>query len=286
MNLDEPIDVWSGSSLNTFLRCAKQWEYAYVYRYRRPPRLRMVLGTAAHFAAEVDLRQKIETHEDLPIDDLLDAYSTSYDEEAIEAEPEKDETKTGVKDKGVKSVKFWRASIAPQIQPSLVEEPISFIINGMPWTGTMDLVDEDDVVVDHKFVGKTPSSADAYILNMVGYAIGFRKATGRVESQVRLDHVVALKEPKYTPIRSDGPVPDQSIVAFAEIVETAQRSVNAGLFPPNGLKSGACSWCGYRDICPAYRDSPMGRNKEYKEDALEMDLKRSLTVLQGGQSGS
>ncbi|HET9614397.1 MAG TPA: PD-(D/E)XK nuclease family protein [Candidatus Limnocylindrales bacterium] len=280
---DGPIDVWSGSSLNTFLRCAKQWEFAYVYRYRRPPKLRMVLGTAAHYAAEVDLRQKIETHEDLPVDELVDAYADTYDKEAEEAEEAKNETRGEMKDKGVKSVRFWRAKVAPLIQPALVEEPISFIINGIPWTGTIDLVDENDVVVDHKFTSKTPSSADNYILNMVGYAIGFRKASGRVESQVRLDHVVALKETKYVPIRSDGPVPDQSIVAFAEIVDTANRSVQAGLFPPTGLKSGACSWCGYQSICPAYRDSPMGRNKEYKEEAFEMDLKRSLTVLQGGK---
>src|SRR5215471_2585282 len=88
MTDEEPVDVWSGSSLNTFLRCAKQWEYAYVYRFKRPPKLRMVLGAAAHFAVETDLRQKITTQVDLPVGDVLDAFSTSYDLESVEAEEE------------------------------------------------------------------------------------------------------------------------------------------------------------------------------------------------------
>lgn len=258
---DDLIDVLSGSSLNTLLRCGKQWEYAYVYRLKRPPRLKMITGTAAHEAVEIDFRQKIESHEDLPVDDVLDAFSTSFDREAADAEeePEKKLTKPVAKDAGVRSLKVWHKEVAPIIQPAMVEEPISFTINGIPWTGTIDYTDVDDVVGDWKFTWKTPSSAEAYILNMVGYAIGFRVKTGRLESRVSLDHMVALQDPKYVPIRSDGPVPDRSIVAFTDLVEDAVRTINSGNFLPTGLKSGACSWCGYRDICPAYKDSPMAR---------------------------
>lgn len=263
---DGLIDVLSGSSLNTFLRCARQWEYAYVYKYRRPPALRMVAGTAGHKAAEVHMLGKIETHADGPLDVALDAFSDSFDEEVKEA-ADADKDKAEAKDKAVKSVKFWHKEIAPTIEPAMVEQPISFIINGIPWTGTIDLVDAENRVRDWKFTGKTPNSADAYVLNMVGYAIGYRQMTGEVEGQVVLDHIVGLKTPKYVPIRSDGPVKDESIIAFADIVETANRSIQAGIFPANGLKSGACSWCGYRDICPAYRDSPLAKPKEV--DLLE-----------------
>lgn len=280
---DEPIDVLSGSSLNTFLRCARQWEYAYVYRMKRPPRLRMVMGTAGHAAAEADMKAKLVTQEDLPVDDVLDAFATSFDAEATEAEDDDKKDKGAWKDTGVRSVRFWRNKVAPEIYPAYVEQEISFTVNDIPWTGTIDLVDDDHVVRDWKFTSKTPSTADAYILNMVGYAIGYRNLTGEIENQIVLDHVVGLqKEIKHVPIRSDGPVPDQSIVAFTQIVEDANRSIQAGIFPANGLKSGACSWCGYRDICPAYKDSPMGRRKAHEED-LEMDLRKSLQVIEGGR---
>lgn len=223
----------------------------------------MVKGTGGHKAAEVHMLGKIETGVDGPLDVALDAFSDEYDKEAVEAfeEPDKGLTRSLVKDAAVKEVTFWHKEVAPTIEPAMVEQPISFTINGIPWTGTVDLIDADRRVRDWKFTSKTPSGAEAYILNMVGYAIGYRTLTGEVESQIVLDHIVGLKTPKYVPIRSDGPVSDASLVAFADIVDTAQRSIQAGIFPANGLKSGACSWCGYRDICPAYKESPMARSK-------------------------
>ncbi|HEX5016547.1 MAG TPA: PD-(D/E)XK nuclease family protein [Actinomycetes bacterium] len=256
---DGPIDVLSGSSLNTFLRCARQWEYAYVYRFKRPPALRMVTGTAGHRAIEVHMVGKLETAQDAPLDVVLDAFSDSFDIEAQDAEDTKNE-KGDWKDKGARGVKLWHKEVAPTIDPEYVEQPISFVINDIPWTGTLDLATKGRTVIDHKFTSKSPSSADAYVLNMVGYAIGYRKLTGEIESGVELDHVVMTKEPKMVPIKSAGPVSDASIIAFADIAETAMRSIKAGIFPANGLKSGACSWCGYRDICPAYKESPMARN--------------------------
>ena len=253
---DEPIDVLSGSSLNTFLRCAKQWEYAYVYRFKRPPKLRMVTGTAGHKGLEVHLIEKRDTHKDAPLSVALDAYSDSFDEEVKEAEAPKNEAAEW-KDKGIRSVKLWHKEVAPTIQPALVEEPISFVINGQPYTGTLDLADVDDVIIDHKFPNKTPSNADNYLVNLVGYAIGFRQKTGRVEEMVRLDNIVQLKTPKYVRIASDGPVTDKAILAFADTVSIAVRQINAGLFPPTGLGGHACSWCGYTDICEPYKESNM-----------------------------
>jgi len=253
---DSPIDVLSGSSLNTFLRCARQWEFAYVYRYKRPPKLRMVTGTAGHKGLEVHLTEKLATNKDAPVSVALDAYSDSFDEEVKEAEAEKIEAAEW-KDKGVRSVKHWHKKVAPDIEPAAIEEPISFLINGQPYTGTLDLRDVNDVIIDHKFPNKTPSSAESYLVNLVGYAIGFRQKTGRVESMVRLDNIVQLKEPKYVRIASDGPVTDAAIIAFADTVSIATRQIAAGLFPPTGLGGHACSWCGYTDICEPYKESRM-----------------------------
>lgn len=264
---ETPIDVLSGSSLNTFLRCARQWEYAYVYRLRRPPTLRLVVGGAAHEAVEADLTQKMETFVDLPVDDVLDTFSTVYDREVAEAED--DQAAKGVaKDTGIRQMKFWHQELAPGINPMLVEEPIAFEIEGVTFTGTLDLVDTKMDLLDWKFSQKTPSSAEAYLLNMVGYAIGFRVSTGLIERRAILDHVVGLKtKTKHVRFASDGPVPDASIRAFAGVVKDANRSIQAGIFPPTGIKSGACSWCGYKDICPAYKDSPLkGLTEDHSGD--------------------
>jgi hypothetical protein len=223
----------------------------------------MITGTAGHKGLEVHLVAKKETREDGPLDVALDAYSDSFDLEVEEAEDSSKTERGEWKDKGARSVKLWHKEVAPTIQPKLIEQPISFWINGVPWTGTLDLADEDNVIIDHKFPNRTPSDGGSYLINLVGYAIGFRELTGEVESQVRLDNIVQLKTPKIVKIASDGPVTDQAIIAFADTVESATRSIQAGIFPPNGLSGHACSWCGYTDICDAYKESPM--NKERNE---------------------
>jgi hypothetical protein len=265
----EPIDVLSASSVNTFLRCAKQWEYAYVYDLKRPPNLKMVSGTAGHEAVEIDLRQKMETSVDLPQDVVLDAYSTAYEREVVDAfeEPDKGLTRGSVKDTGIRQVTKWLTDRAPEIQPMLVEEPISFDVEGIPFTGTLDLAETNRLIRDHKFSHKTPSSAEQYLLNMVGYAIGFRITTGMIESRVMVDSIVGLKtKVNLVSFSSDGPVSDGSIRAFVNIIKDVNRSVQAGIFPPTGIKSGACSWCGYKAICPAYKDSPMKGSSDKEFD--------------------
>jgi hypothetical protein len=265
-----PIDVLSGSSLNTFLRCARQWEYAYVFRLRRPPALRMVTGTAGHKAAEVHMLAKRESGEDGPVAIALDAFSDSFDIEVKEAETTPAEAGEW-KDKGTRSVKLWHKEIAPSVTPVHIEQPISFYVNDVPYTGTIDLVDAERVIRDWKFTNRTPSSAEPYLLNLIGYAVGYRTLTGEVESAVELDHIVQLKTPKPFIIKSDGPVTDRAIASFADTVETVTRSIQAGIFPPNGLKSGACSWCGYRDICPAYKEASITPQEISLEDALAQD---------------
>ena len=247
--------VLSGSSLNTFLRCARQWEFAYVQRVKSPPTLKLALGSAAHTAVEKDLTHKLQTEEDLSKDEIQTIFRDEFVKEAQDAVEGKGETKGSMTDSGVQAVGFWRDEVAPRTKPALVEQPVKFKINGTDITGTIDIVHDDDRVGDWKFTGRSPQSGKSYVLNMVGYALGFRHLTGRMEKSILLDHIVRTKTPKHVPIESEGPVPDRSIQAYARIVGDVARQIDAGLFPPTGLQSNACSWCGYKDICSAYQAS-------------------------------
>jgi hypothetical protein len=252
----EPV-VLSGSSLNTFLRCGRQWELAYVQRLKRPPSLKMARGTAGHSAAEIDMRHKLETGEDLPLDAVLDAYRDAFVEETADSpeNPDKKETKPLFLETGLKGITVWREKVAPTIDPEYVEEPVQFTVNGIPYSGTLDLADKERKVRDWKFVGKKPDErSQDYVVNMVGYIIGYRQKTGMLEQGVVLDHLVLTKDPYHFPVVSEGPTPDESIFAFAGIVGSVHDSITKGAFPPTGLKSGACSWCGYKAECGYYRE--------------------------------
>jgi hypothetical protein len=244
--------VLSGSSLSTYLRCGLQWEFAYVRRIRRPPRVRMVLGTATHAAVEANYRQKIETMTDLPMADVLDAFSDSYDTEIAEVEDE-DEDIGAAKDQGVEMTKVYHTQVSPSVQPVMVEEQIQAAINGIPYSGFLDLTDQDNRIRDTKTSAQTPREG-TYELNMTGYAVLFRHKTGTKESGVTLDYLIRpkVKKPYYLPIEG-GTVDDGEIRRFAGVLGGVSAGIGAGSFPPNGLVNGSCSWCGYADICPAYK---------------------------------
>lgn len=247
--------VLSGSSLNTFLNCPTQWEFAYVKRIKRPPGLKMLLGTAGHTAVEQDLIHKMEHGSDLPREQVVETFRDEFTTLSVDAdENDKDKDKIGqLTDSGIATVGVWHDKVAPETHPKHVELHVQYKLNGTVIDGTIDEVELDDRIRDWKFTGKTPDRRGGqYLLNMIGYGIGYRKLSGVIEAGIQLDFMVRLKKPKHVPIVS-GPIPDESIVAYAGIVDDVVKTINAGLFPPHGLRSGACSWCGYKDICPAFR---------------------------------
>ena len=256
--------VLSASSVTTYLRCGTQWWFAYVVGVKSPPSLRAIRGIAAHAAVEMDMRQKMITGIDVPVDDMLDAYDSSWVAETVDGfAVGEDEDPGVVKDKGVELVRLYHKVVAPTIQPIMVEEPIQFAINGQAFSGQIDLVEEIEVdlgfgepenrlvIRDTKTTGRTPADG-AYLLNMTGYAVSQRQKTGRIEADIVLDYLIALKEPKYKEIRMGGPVTDEQIVQFAGVVGSVSAAINAGRFVPNGIVNGSCSWCGYTAICPAF----------------------------------
>lgn len=250
--------VLSASSVATFLRCGQQWYYAYIEQRKSPPNIRQVLGIATHGAIEHNYQQKVESKVDLHVDEVIAAFSDQYDTQIPEVEAP-DEDPGQAKDDGVRMVGLYQKDVAPKIQPYWVERPVAFDIDGIPWSGVIDLVEEKQtfsgpqrVVRDTKTTARKPSGANHQIA-MTGYAIAYRHETGDEEADVVLDFLVRTKTPQYVPLHSGGPVSDQQIVAFAEVAKQVSDAITRGDFLPNGLYSQACSWCGYADICPAYR---------------------------------
>lgn len=268
MATDGP-DLLSASSVNTFLRCGRQWYYAYVAGIRIPPTVRLVRGIAVHKAVETNMSQKIETKTDLPIEAVMDAYNDSWEAEVADGltiEDDAKETPGMAKDKGYQLVEVYQNEVAPDIQPLWVEKPVQFTINGIPFSGQVDLAQEVPnldpdpeaeaigvAIRDTKTTARKPVG-ESYLLNMTGYALAYRQLEGRKEADTVLDYLVATKEPYYHPISMGGPISDSAVRRFANVVESVSETISAGKFTPNGLIGSppACTWCGYKEICPAY----------------------------------
>lgn len=250
----EDLQPYSASSVATFMRCAKQWEYAYIYEFKRPPSVRMVLGSAAHAAEEVNYKQKIDTHTDLSTENVLDVFSDAFDSGVADAEPDPEdkEQPEDAKDSGIRTLTVYHETVAPFIEPLWVEHEGLIHINNIPYSYTVDLVDTDGRVRDHKYTKRRPQGPGDYRLALIGYAMGYRNETGLIESDVQLDYMVRTKTPYHWPVAAGGPIPESAEIAFAGILEMINQAVMEGIFLPTGLTNHACSWCGYNTICPAY----------------------------------
>jgi hypothetical protein len=266
--------ILSGSSLNTWNECPKEWEYVYLWRLERPPSYKMALGTAAHYAVEIAMKWRLE-HDSYPeLTYWLAAFEESWNIETVDAKPRnaKPEEQAGPhKDSGIRCITFYAADIAPAIIPYAVEMPIRFTINGWVWTGTADLLEdlrtyypdnpEPDLRIrlrDHKFTSKRPDNPRRYRWPMIGYAIGLRKELGIIEDDVQLDYIIRNKKPVHFPVSTGGPVTGQDILDLAQEIEDAMEAIQRGSFPALGPKTGACNWCPFWDICPSY----VGRRKK------------------------
>jgi CRISPR/Cas system-associated exonuclease Cas4 (RecB family) len=254
--------VLSSSSVATFLRCGQQWWYSYVEAIKSPPNVRQVIGIATHRAIEVNMAQKVDSLKDLPLDEVKDAFNDSYDEEIYGWEASDDpETPEKGKSSGLKLIELARDRVLPRIQPLAVEMPVQMTVKASPednatiYSGVLDLVDTKGRVHDWKTTKRRPTNtAGLHILQMTGYALGYRIESGQQETEVVLDHFIRTQTPSYLPVASGGPVGTGAINTFVKIVSDVRAQIEAGRFLPNGLMSGACSWCGYTNICPAYKE--------------------------------
>lgn len=265
--------VLSASSLKSFFRCPKQYEFSHVERIVAPPSIKQQLGIAAHAGAEHNYRQKLETRVDEPIDVVLDAFSQTYDN-GIQDIEKPDEDPRKAKDQGYKLMRIHQTEVSPETQPMWVERQSTFRLIasheegcegngeckcGVPFSATIDLVDEARQVRDLKTTQRTPSQGQ-HLMQLAGGAIAFEAETGERASDLVIDYLIRTKVPNYHQERWGGPVDKQMKRVFATQVTQAASMIGQGLFPATGAEAGPggpCSWCGYGpkgiDICPVWR---------------------------------
>jgi CRISPR/Cas system-associated exonuclease Cas4 (RecB family) len=255
----------SGSSLNTFIECPKRWEYEYVFTMGRAGNFKMALGTAAHAALEVGFMGYLKDGWLPALSVWFDAYQLAWAKESEGIVPKNDspqESAEFYRQSGWDCVLFYAQNVAPHITPIAVERNIAIRINGVLWTGTIDLLEAIDKdpkrirIRDYKFTGKRPDN-NRYIYPMTGYALGVRKDFGIIEEDVQLDYIIRNKKPILFPVATGRSVSEDEIFDLASQIEYAMNMINKGSFPPLGNQSSACNWCAYRDICP---DSSRRRN--------------------------
>lgn len=232
----------SASKIQTFLRCGAMYFFRYSLGLKSPPRGAQILGSAVHSGLEKNFRQKIQSQMDLPLSEITEFYSASFDFLKPTAQWEKGEDSGKLKDDGVRILQAYNP-ISRTIQPKEVEAPFSVALGGVPWVlkGVVDMLDASALIVDFKTTGRVPSAIEAEkSLQLTTYSLAHRLRTGKVESGLRLDYLIRGKTPKI--VQLDTTRTNEDLGRFLKLVGIVATSISEGRFVPNPTSP----WCGPR----------------------------------------
>jgi hypothetical protein len=243
----------SFTQIAMFLRCPRQYEFRYIQGLKRPPSGALVLGKSWHSAVELNYRQKIQSGTDLPITDVTDCFSDTFDRAFTEeVELNEGEDKGQLKDMGIEITSLHHAAIAPKVQPLLVEQEFNLDLGpDFPYTlkGIWDVIERDGVIADNKSFSKIPTQSDLNKdIQLTAYATAYRAIYQKIEPGLRLDCVIKNKAPKA--IRLHTKRSNDDCRWFLGLIEKVAQAIERGVFFPNP-SSHLCNprWCGYWDRC-------------------------------------
>lgn len=261
---DGLTDDWiSTSALAMLMRCGMAFYFKYILRQREPISVRMTAGSGAHKGREVNLTQKMESEENLPIDEVKDATRDDvimrFDRNEYVATKEfegksKIHARDIAKDLAVEFVAEDYNAFQREIIPASVEESIAIKYEGISRAivGKTDVREHDHSIVDLK-TGKQAfgqSKADKSmalstygLLNLVQY--GVLPPVYRIHSVSK--GKTQAKANLYETTRTMEDVQRQLMRFVAGV-----KAIEAGNFIPCDSSEWICSpeYCGFYHTCP------------------------------------
>lgn len=246
------------SAIEMYLKCGLSYEYRYVEGIVMPPKAALTVGSSVDTAVTVNLVEKVKTAQDMPLEQVLDTYSTAFDLRAKETEWEDDEDPGKQKDIGAQLTKLHHEKIAPQIKPATVQE--EFVIEtdqGYDLGGTIDLTEQDDTVADTK-TSKTKYAEDAASreIQPAIYDFAFEVLKGRPAKGWRYDVLIKptkTKPPEAQQVFSKVTQDDRNWLF--RTIDQVHKGIQAGIALPAAKGAWWCSkdWCGYAKVCPKFQ---------------------------------
>lgn len=252
----------SATQLSMIERCGEQFRRRYIEGDKVPPGVNLIRGKSCHKARQLNLSQKIETHTDLALAEVVarardEVHAAFTDEvqldEGVSIKQARDETVDGA----VSLSGCDYASFQTEMQPTAVEEKIVVTIPGLgrDIMGYLDCADIEELVRDAKFVAKTPNKNAADVSSqLTTYSLLYATKVGHLPAGVQIDAVVALKRgPKAVPFLSTRDEADHDVLLARYYA--AIKCIDAGIFRPAPADHWVCSpmYCGYYATCPYVR---------------------------------
>ena len=252
--IEELRQTVSASRLNTWLSCRLKFYFHYVRGIRKPKTAALYVGTSVHGILKL-WNQARWRRQPFTIEMAQQQFDTRWQADQAEEkvrwddgeEPGEKQTAWSLVDFYLKQTPIPANEMAEGVEVS-VEADLSK--HGLPrLIGIIDLVRAGGRIVDFKTVGQTPNDEKAIHTNEVqlsGYSILYRDATGKVEGGRELHQLVKTKTPKLV-VTQQGPMtPQQQTRLFRQMESYVNGLDRQDFVPSPGMQ---CSMCSFINEC-------------------------------------
>lgn len=256
----------SASSITQFWRCPEQFRRVYLQNERRAPSAALVVGSADHEAHSVNFTQKIDTGEDLPTSDVLDAFhdawAKSIDRNGGESEIEWDEKPHVIYDRHVHAVANYHEMVSPLVEPIAVEKKLVRFIEGcpVPVIGYADVMTERSVI-ERKTANRTERGPkqEWRVQGLIYMAETGKSVNWHVVNKKTAEVTTALDWPALHMPYQQSSI-DQFVVQTAQTMADYLRRYGPDEPWPGAIAmpTWACGYCGFRSTCNWWKHERKG----------------------------
>jgi putative RecB family exonuclease len=250
------LETLSPSRASDFKVCPQLFKFKAIDKIEVPPTVHQARGTTAHLALQwlFDLSADERTPETL-FELFRKAWVELRDAEfpGMFASVE-EEREWGIESLGVLA-NYFLVEDPAKLEPLDRELDMTEALGEMTIRGILDRMEEEPdglVITDYK-TGKAPPERYAIpaFFALKIYALLIRKRTGRTPVRLKLMY---LNGPTVYEIPVTGAQLDATHRKLEALWSAINRAIINNQFPARPGK--LCSWCQFRDLCPAFADEP------------------------------
>ena len=272
----------SPSSASSFRECARRWKFRYVDRLPDPPGEAAVTGTFAHMVLEKLMQEPVENR---TVDrakklarELWPKMENHRDYRSLDLD---DDASRNFRWNGWKAIEgLWDLEDPRKVRVASTEQDVRVEINGVPFRGIVDRVDETDdglVVTDYKS-GKAPSErfSSNYATQMLLYAAALTELEGRKPAKAQLLYLgQKVVEVEITDDNLSEAVDELRSTWLAIMESCISLEFEASTGP-------LCGWCPFVAQCPEGTAEVLDRDKAGK---LRSDAPALERIAQAADEG-
>lgn len=229
------------TAITTFLRCPHQYYLRYVKDIIAPPGIAAVAGTAVHKAMDRFWAQKNEGV--VHVDEGIEIAMRHFAEEAKSAYDDCLDEKIKRYQREIPAIVRNGAAFVANVPFHALEQERQLAIrfDNVVVNGTLDLIDSECRVLDHK-TGKHQTAATVNkSLQLTAYTALYRVNFGALPMAVGHIH---LKNDGVDMLVSERT--EEDVKRYLDIVYQVTRAIMAGAFPPCDPSNPANWWCNPR----------------------------------------